>query len=724
MNNNVTGGNISILDMFPSIWSNVLNDVAAAHDDATVVSDDAAAVMTEAKSPERVCVESYHDPEKTCCICCTDHPIIRIVGSSEDATLEDISPEDFSEGFIPDDLLFMSVCRKHYLCTTCIRKIIHQYDSHPINENNSLFSCPYPFEKCQNDMGFSYTYGHHLIKKICRTEREWNDYVRYTEQYAFPGFTMVKCPFPVYLDGICNSIILVENTTLREAEIGHLIISCDQNPRCLKRFCYHCKTTISYSQSTCPECRLRYENEHPDVFNYYFTKDTTTPITEEILDRYNPDNPHQHEDDSGYHQLLFDEKDYLYLNKEITHDIAVKTIMTAIRDVHDYMRCAICDVSLYKTEKCNGLSHHGIERCYVCGRIGEKLRGLTNHWSASGIEGCFRFDNDNYVETYLPFYKCREIMCFNHEMGDCEIPEHQVGILSLVNARKCGYVYHMLKSLMPSIRYQVYDTLYDYYNTDEHKEDLYYLPYKQTLLMIEHAKARTRDYSEAVVYYKLGCRAPCDIPEFVTCGKGLTLAPEEYITKYGYTQVTRSFLNDIVSPTPSFRPPTPPPRPPVRTYRLLRDADTDAELGELSETEGLGELQDVDLSDLPYDADTEPLLVDRLFNSQYVQQQLRERLLDRPGRGEVIGLHTSITRLTLTDTATTTSPATSPATSFVTPETQDEEVDIVQHYSDRRLYNRRPALTPNDVVADDHLDQIVEELLRSIQQQLRDLDFE
>lgn len=696
MSNDVSGGNRSILDMFPSIWTEVIADI----------------------SERSVEIETYNDPDKTCCVCCIDHPVVKIKGSTVDASLDDFGPDDFEGGHVPDDLLFLSACKKHHLCTTCIRRIIHNYDSHPINENNSLFTCPYPFEKCQNDVGFDYTFGHHLIKKICRTDKEWNDYTRYSDQYAFPGFTMVKCPFPVYLDGICESVILVENAVLREADIGDLIISCDQNARCLKRFCYHCKTPLSYSQSKCPECKLRYENEHPDVFNYYFTKDKTTPITENIVDHYNPDNPHSGPgDDVGYHQLLFEESDYLYLNKEITHDIAVKTIMSAIADAHDYMRCPICNMSLYKTEKCNGLSHHGIERCYVCGRIGEKMRGLFNHWSPSGIEGCFRFDNDNYVETHLPFYKCREIICFNHDLGDCEVPEHQVGVLSLVNTRKCGYVYHMIKSLLPNIRHNVYDTLFDYYNTVEKEEDLYYLPYKQTMLMIEHTKARTRDYSEVVVYYKLGCRAPWDIPEFVSGGKCFTIPAEEYISKYGYSQVTRSFLLDTASPTPSSRPPTPPPRPPVRTYRLLRDHDQDDDTDQPDndndhpDNDSNGGLEDVDLSDfrriMAGDEEAEPLLVDRLFNSRYVQQQLRERLLDRqPQR--------SITRLTLTDVA-----ANSPSVLY-----EDEEVDIVEEYSERRLYNRRPALTPNDVVVDDHINQIVEELLQNIQRQLSEMEFE
>jgi hypothetical protein len=142
-----------------------------------------------------------------------------------------------------------------------------------INETESHIYCPFPFEKCQNELGFRYIFEHSHIQKICRSEKEWENYMNYTSEYEFPGFTKIKCPSLFYYKGqniVCNSDILIETEEFKSKPIGELILSCDQNINCLKRCCYNCKKSISFYSNICYTCATTYENENPNVLNYFF----------------------------------------------------------------------------------------------------------------------------------------------------------------------------------------------------------------------------------------------------------------------------------------------------------------------------------------------------------------------------------------------------------------------------------------------------------------------
>ena len=44
----------------------------------------------------------------------------------------DIDKDIFHDNKIPNELLVKSCCNIHYICIRCIRKIINNYDNHPI----------------------------------------------------------------------------------------------------------------------------------------------------------------------------------------------------------------------------------------------------------------------------------------------------------------------------------------------------------------------------------------------------------------------------------------------------------------------------------------------------------------------------------------------------------------------------------------------------------------
>lgn len=491
--------------------------------------------------------------EANCCVCFNDYPILVLNNREKcELSLVDIDSSIFVNNYIPKDILVKSCCNIHYICIECLHKLVNNYDNHPINEINSHIPCPYPFEECVTSIGFKNIFDHSVIRKIC-TDEEWRRYTVHAERFAFPGFTIIKCPMIYYYCGSrnqCNSDILVENKLVKTTDIGDLIIECTQNEYCLKRFCMNCKGYINYYVTECHECKTTYENENPNTYNYYLNKDThkiiSMVIEQSEREHSEPEQGEQSEREQSELEINYDQSSYLYKNGEVTVDIAIDNILSLISDINNYMICAICKISLYKTERCNGLSHHSLERCYACGRIGFQVKGLGEHWNQSGIEGCYRFDYDHYIKKYIPEYHCNDTYCSNHEKGDCNIPEHQYGIGLLNNSRKRAYIYHILKSLMSSIRFDVYDKLYSLAKTTS-LELMEFLPYKQTFVLLDTYKKRYLDYSEEILYQKLDCIFPGCIEEFRD-NKDYCIETKVYLEKYTESELTElTTSNELTS---------------------------------------------------------------------------------------------------------------------------------------------------------------------------------
>lgn len=449
-------------------------------------------------------------------------------------SLNDIEKDIFDNNIIPDELLIKSCCNKHYICIGCIRKIINNYENNPINENNSHMSCPYPFENCVTNIGFKNIFDHNLIFKICKTEEEWNNYLEHSNRYLFPGYTIIKCPLNNYRSNTkCNTDILVENELLKNANKGEFIIECTQNDLCLKKFCYYCHQIIYNYYPICYSCKTIYENENPNVYNYYFNKnyqihdndvninDTTSEDTIYTVVTRSSSIPED--------KAIYDESSYLFKNNEITSEEAIKQLLMLLENINNYMICPICKNSLYKTEKCNALSHHNLERCYACGRIGFQIKGLGDHWNVAGISGCYRFDHDTFIRNYVSEYVCSEY-CSNHEKGDCTISEHADGIKLLERTRIKSCLLHAINSLLPTLRLTVYDDLYNFLKNDN-PQLIELLPFKQTLVLLSVYKERCRDYSEEIIYEELKCKYPLEIEQF-KIDKSFYMDAQLYLNNY------------------------------------------------------------------------------------------------------------------------------------------------------------------------------------------------
>lgn len=442
---------------------------------------------------------------KECCICFVEKEILFINDENTPndfviLSVNTIKKTFFENNIIPDDVLIESSCKTHYFCVSCIKRIITNYESHPINADNSVMYCPYPFEECVNSIGFRYIIEDRCIEELL-TPDEFTEYTNYTNQYMFPGFELVKCvgkKFDYMTQSFkgCSAEILVSIDDIKKTPKGQLIVSCDQNEECLKSFCYHCKE-VTYLTKKCETCTFVNENQNPEAYNKYFNK---SKINDNDTLKATDD-----EDVFDTNRIEFPDN-FLLKNKEITVEIALEQLLEIIENPFSYMLCCICKTPMYKTEKCNALSHHKIERCFGCGRIGEKYIGLGEHWSSTGVGGCPRFMYDSYIIHSLKEFICRENECYSHDIGECTIEEHQNGIKKYNEDRIKSIVLHSIQSLLPDIRFIVYDKLFE--KLKEIDDNLRFLPYKQTFKLLEKYPMRSCDYNEEIIYNQLGLESP------------------------------------------------------------------------------------------------------------------------------------------------------------------------------------------------------------------------
>jgi hypothetical protein len=385
----------------------------------------------------------------------------------------------FMNNNIPDDIILAFSCDKHYICVSCLRKLISNFDNHQIDENNSNIYCPFPFEICKNAADCRNIIDHECVRKFCKSEETYQEYWNHAKKYRFPGFEIVNCPNEYYYHNQvvkCNCEILVSIEDIKNSSKGELIIECDQNIQCMKRFCYWCHQTMVLRLS-CENCKLSFESEDPNAFNHYLNR------------------PKIDEDDTTI----------MYKNKEITEGIVFEHIDSILNNLDIHITCPVCKIAMYKTEKCNEMTHHHIDRCYSCGRIGDRFKGLNEHWNTLGIGGCYRFNSDTYFYKYIPTYKCRENVCYDHDLGDCKEKEHQQGIQDYIKDRQRNLIYHLIKSLLPELRTNVLANLYEKYK-DTSFYDL--LPWAYTLNLIKDHKIRVCDCNEKIVYEELSLLDP------------------------------------------------------------------------------------------------------------------------------------------------------------------------------------------------------------------------
>jgi hypothetical protein len=464
-----------------------------------------------------------------CCICFSSNTSANIINLEYDTVIKQ------------DDLI-KCPCNDHYVCVKCLQILVTDYENHPINENNSHVYCMYPFKDCLTIAGTKNTFSHNSILKILN-EKEREEYTNYSERFILPGFLIIKCPCKIrsYLDPNekeCTFPVIIEIELIKTKFVGDLVVECHQNEKCCQVFCYHCRQTLSKYALECYSCKIQNEYENPNRLNYFFNKNKEL-------------------------EKNVSESNYLYYNKDITVDIAFNDISELILDINKYMICPICKATMIKTEKCNSMEHHQLERCYVCGRIAKQGKSLSSdHWSSDGINGCYRFGHDIFLKKYIENYNCNED-CTNHENGGiCNNSEHLNGFNEMEKIRHKTCIYHNIKSLLPNIRYKVLDLLYD---TFQFKSEIELLPYKQTFIFLEKYKDRLNDYSEEVLYDVLNIKTPQEL----NFNKKFFIETEIYLKEHFKPLLQNTYQISLPPPPPlpQIRLPPPPP-PPLAQIRL------------------------------------------------------------------------------------------------------------------------------------------------------------
>lgn len=96
----------------------------------------------------------------------------------------------------------------------------------------------------------------------------------------------------------------------------------------------------------------------------------------------------------------------------------------------------------------------------------------------------------------------------------------------------------MLKSLLSDIKFQVYDKLYDICKNDPVLLD--FLPYKQTLILLNKFKKHYRNYCEDIVYKQLHCKNANEI----FTNKMEFISATEYVQKFYIGPSTKLLISD------------------------------------------------------------------------------------------------------------------------------------------------------------------------------------
>lgn len=420
--------------------------------------------------------EENTSPYLECCVCMlSDLDDLSILVDNEKPIQKNgfhpfATLSDCDDGIsLNNQTIFMSCCNKHAICYNCLKTLVMNFDNHPIGIKYPLIRCPHPFsgdEGCVSSCGMPNYFSHSDIRKILN-RHEFQMYMNHAERFQFPGYEIVKCPRPLISDdtndiSVCGAWILIPINVIQNASPGNIIMECNQNPQCHRRSCYHCLTlirnrgvipifdnddvggVITDNGLFCDYCATNAENTNPRAVNRYFYRQN---------------------------KQLKDAQPLFFRNEELNNKIIIPQLQEIVCSETLLTRCFECLTTIYKTEQCNTITHCKIERCYACGRSGTCEQDLGDHWDASGLKGCPRFDYSNFWNEWSNCdFLCKEGVCYGDELGSCNRLSHQPGIKAMIDVRKKAHIYHAIKSLIPSVRDNL---IKEVYNIEELR---HYLP--------------------------------------------------------------------------------------------------------------------------------------------------------------------------------------------------------------------------------------------------------
>lgn len=407
-----------------------------------------------------------------CEICADDSKRVLFNINHKPAKISEVNIRRFPNNIVPDNTIFLGPCGNHAICKECLVRTIMDTENPPINRMFPLVPClSLPLGNCETGIGMKIFFDTNHIKKIL-SQQQFDYYSSLEQRFRFPGYEVIKCPIRqniFYAQGqICGAENIIPVEEIQTKPRGEIIIFCAQNKRCGARYCYSCFRPVGRADK-CNFCAEYSENIEPMAFNFYFYKEN------------------RNQGDSVF-----------YRNSELTLEIVMKQIREIAIAPRTFVKCFICLIPILKTEQCNGLSHCSTEICYSCGRSAKNGSTLSEHWSAPGINGCPRWDYDDYWNTRANCnFKCSQGKCYGDTSGGiCSVPEHQKGIEDMHLERKLTMIYKKIISIPCELRDQVVQECFKDEQIKEFlpSEDVLEFVKKNNILIVHKA------YSERIIF--------------------------------------------------------------------------------------------------------------------------------------------------------------------------------------------------------------------------------
>lgn len=401
-------------------------------------------------------------PGVECSICMRDDgSVLWDAALGRPATLHDLWVDAGRSALVPDgarlgdDAIVVNPCRDvdHAVCVGCIRTVLLNPGRPPVGLGRAAVGC---VSLDGESRCASTSYGEARAFGAVLGPSEAAHLAALYERHRFPGMELVACPLHIVVDRTaqstrrrgprvdvlpCGAECMVEHASVSGAVRGHLIITCTQNPRCAGSFCYHCRSRLPAGATRCGRCLRVSERDNPDGVNRYFCRPALVASASKDDVAGSGGQPAWLASGGGADA-------HLLRNREVTEEVAVDQIERVLSMDRVAQPCYRCGVPLLKSTECNGLSHCGVQKCYMCGRnalAGGHLE--SDHWDANGATGCPRYDHHAYWRRMkaAPFV-CSEGRCYN-DAAECTVPAHRAGIEAMHAERRVWHVWGMLRSL-------------------------------------------------------------------------------------------------------------------------------------------------------------------------------------------------------------------------------------------------------------------------------------
>ncbi|AVK75819.1 hypothetical protein pneo_cds_212 [Pandoravirus neocaledonia] len=401
-------------------------------------------------------------PGVECSICMRDDGnVLWDTAMDRPATLRDLWVDPGRSALVPDgtrledDTIVVNPCREtdHAVCVGCMRAVLLNPGRPPVGLERAAVGC---VSLDGESRCAATSYDEARVFGAVLEPSEAAHLTALYERHRFPGMEVVTCPLHILVDRTaqqarrrgprvdvlpCGAECMIEHASVSRADRGHLVITCTQNSRCGGSFCYHCRSRLPAGATRCGRCVRVSERDNPDGVNRYFCRPALVASASKDDVAGSGGQPAWLASGGGADA-------HLLRNREVTEEVAVDQIERVMSMDRVAQPCYRCGVPLLKSTECNGLSHCGVQKCYMCGRnalAGGHLE--SDHWDADGATGCPRYDHHAYWRRMktAPFV-CSEGRCYN-DAAECTVPAHRAGIEAMHAERRVWHVWGMLRSL-------------------------------------------------------------------------------------------------------------------------------------------------------------------------------------------------------------------------------------------------------------------------------------